>query len=270
MKKNSGFYFLIIFLSGLLLIFIVAPMVGMVLSSSTSKIFDTAQDPQFRESLRLTLLTSAAATLVGAIGAIPLAWLLARHEFPLKRILTGIIDLPIVIPHTAAGVAILGFVSRDTLIGRFADMAGLNLVGSPLGISLAMAFVSLPFLINAARSGFEAVPLRLEQAAATLGASPARILLTISIPMASRSLIAGLVLMFARGLSEFGAVVIVAYHPMVTPVYLFDRLNNFGIEYATPVAILLLGVSLGVFILSRALSKDNFYARNQRHKTQSR
>lgn len=81
MKKNSGFYFLIIFLSGLLLIFIVAPMVGMVLSSSTSKIFDTAQDPQFRESLRLTLLTSAAATLVGAIGAIPLAWLLARHEF---------------------------------------------------------------------------------------------------------------------------------------------------------------------------------------------
>lgn len=149
-------------------------------------------------------------------------------------------------------------------------MAGLNLVGSPLGISLAMAFVSLPFLINAARSGFEAVPLRLEQAAATLGASPARILLTISIPMASRSLIAGLVLMFARGLSEFGAVVIVAYHPMVTPVYLFDRLNNFGIEYATPVAILLLGVSLGVFILSRALSKDNFYARNQRHKTQSR
>jgi len=266
MKQNSGFYLLIIFLSGLLLLFLVAPMLGLVLSSSTVKIFATAADPQFQDSLRLTLVTSAAATLIGAIGAIPLAWLLARHDFFFKKLITGIIDLPVVIPHTAAGVALLGFASRDTLAGKLASTVGLNLVGSPLGIGIAMAFVSLPFLINAARSGFEAVPLRLEQAAASLGASPARILLTVSIPMASRSIAGGLVLMFARGLSEFGAVVIVAYNPMVTPVYLYDRLNNFGLEYATPVAILLLVVSLGVFVLSRALSKDFSYARNQRNK----
>ena len=266
MKRNSIFYLLIIFLSGLLLLFIIAPLVGLIMGSSLKNIFVTAADPKFQESLCLTLFTSAVATVIGAVAAIPLAWLLARHDFPFKMLVTGIIDLPIVIPHTAAGVALLGFISRDTIVGKIASYMGFNLVGSPIGISLAMAFVSIPFLINAARNGFEAVPQRLEQAAATLGASPATILLTVSIPMASRSIIAGLVLMFARGLSEFGAIVVIAYHPMVSAVYLFDRLNNYGLEYATPVAVLILVVSLAVFIISRILSKNLFYARNQRNK----
>ncbi|MGC8865764.1 MAG: ABC transporter permease [Bacteroidales bacterium] len=266
MKKFSAFYLVVTCLSALVLLFIVAPLAGLALSSNTKVIFQTAADAEFQQSLRLTLLISAAATFAGALGAIPLAWLLARHHFPFKQLITGIIDLPIVIPHTSAGVALLGFLSRDTVVGRLASALGLSFVGHPLGIGIAMAFVSLPFLIHAARTGFEAVPPRLEQAAATLGASPLRILLSISIPLASRSIAAGLVMMFARGLSEFGAVVIVAYHPMVTPVFLYDRLNNLGLSYASPVAIILLGVSLGVFILARILSNDFRYVRNSGNK----
>jgi len=117
-----------------------------------------------------------------------------------------------------------------------------------------MAFVSIPFLINAAREGFASVPVRLEKAALNLGASPARVFFTISLPLAWRSIVTGLVMMFARGMSEFGAVVIVAYHPMVAPVLIFDRFNAFGLKYARPVALLFILVSLVVFITIRLLA----------------
>jgi molybdate/tungstate transport system permease protein len=195
-----------------------------------------------------------ASTLVFSILAIPLAYLLARYSFPLKNMVLGIIDLPIVIPHSAAGIALLGFISRDTVIGKAAGAFGFNLIGSPVAIALAMAFVSIPFLINAAREGFASVPVRLEKAALNLGASPARVFFTISLPLAWRSIVTGLVMMFARGMSEFGAVVIVAYHPMVAPVLIFDRFNAFGLKYARPAALLFILVSLVVFITIRLLA----------------
>jgi molybdate/tungstate transport system permease protein len=129
-------------------------------------------------------------------------------------------------------------------------------VGHPIGISIAMAFVSIPFLINAARDGFEGVPVRLEKAALTLGASPARVFFTISLPLAWRNIVSGLILMFARGMSEFGAVIVVAYHPMVTPVLIYERFGSFGLKYARPVSVLFILISLAVFIILRMLSKE--------------
>ena len=114
-----------------------------------------------RQSIWLTLRVSFTGTLIFAVGAIPLAYLLARKSFPLKRLVLGIIDLPVVIPHSAAGIAILGFVSRDSVVGKMGSALGLNFVGHPAGIAVAMAFVSLPYLIIAARDGFAAVPVRL-------------------------------------------------------------------------------------------------------------
>ena len=135
-------------------------------------------------------------------------------------------------------------------------MIGLDFVGAPAGIALAMAFVSIPFLINAARDGFLAVPVRLEQAALNLGASPARVFFTISLPLAWRNIVSGLILMFARGMSEFGAVVIVAYHPMIAPVMIWERFGSFGLKYARPVAVLFILVSLAFFIVLRLLSRS--------------
>jgi molybdate/tungstate transport system permease protein len=176
---------------------------------------------------------------------------MARKEFRGKAMLQGLIDIPIVLPHSAAGIAVLGFISRDSALGRFADILGFNLVGSPFAIGVAMAFVSVPFLINAARDGFQAVPLRLEQAARSLGASPFKVFRQISLPLARPSVITGLVMMFARGMSEFGAVVIVAYHPMTTPVLIFDRFNSYGLDYARPVAVLFIIICILVFIALR-------------------
>jgi molybdate/tungstate transport system permease protein len=194
--------------------------------------------------------------MVFALGGIPLAYMLARKNFALKRFVLGIIDLPIVIPHSAAGIAVLGFVSRNSYLGKLGSMIGLDFVGAPAGIAIAMAFVSIPYLINSARDGFSSVPVRLEHAALNLGASPARVFFSISLPLAWRNIVSGLILMFARGMSEFGAVIIVAYYPMVTPVLIWERFNSFGISYARPVAVLFITVSLIFFIALRFLSRS--------------
>ena len=256
MNKIQPLNLLFITLSGLVLLFIVAPLIGMLLSTSPIDIIETTKDTEVQNSIYITLFTSMLATIVFAIAAIPFAYLLARNNFLFKRLVLGIVDLPIVIPHTAAGIAILGFISRDSVVGKIASQFGLNFIGHPAGIAVAMAFVSIPFLINAARDGFTGVPVRLEKAALSLGASPLRVFFTISIPLAWRNILSGLILMFGRGMSEFGAVVIVAYHPMITPILIFERFGAFGLKYARPVAIVFIGVCLIFFIVLRLLSRE--------------
>jgi molybdate/tungstate transport system permease protein len=209
------------------------------------------------KSIRLTLLSSLVATLLIGLAGIPLAYVLARKQFWGKGLLNGLVDLPVVIPHSAAGIALLGMVGRDGFLGRTAEAAGISFVGGMAGIVVAMAFVSIPFLINAARDGFAAVPEKLEKAALTLGASPCRVFFTISLPLAKKSVLTGLTMMWARGLSEFGAVVIIAYHPMVTPVLIWERFTSFGMAYARPVAAIFVAICLAIFIILRVLSKQN-------------
>jgi molybdate/tungstate transport system permease protein len=251
------FHYTAILLGALVLLFILAPLLGMVLNTTPGQLFDTAGDEEVRNSIWLTIYTSFGGTLVFAVLSIPLSYILARKQFPLKNLVTGIIDLPVVIPHSAAGIAILGFVARDSWIGKTGSLFGLDFVGNPAGISIAMAFVSVPFLINAARDGFHAIPERLEKAALTLGASPARVFFTISLPLARRSILSGMIMMFARGMSEFGAVIMIAYHPMITPVLIYERFGSYGLQYARPVAVLFIIITLTLFILLRHLSRPS-------------
>ncbi len=232
----------------------------MLLDTPVSDIFDAGIDNDVQKSIGLTLGASFFGTLFFSIAAIPFAYLLARKEFKFKRLISGIIDIPVVIPHSAAGIALLGIASRDSLLGKAADAMGFSLVGHPAGIAMAMAFVSLPYLINAARNGFEAVPIRLEKAALNLGASSFKMFFSISLPLAWRSILSGLIMMFARGMSEFGAVIIIAYHPMTTPVMIFERFGAYGLKYAQPIALIFIAISLAVFVFLRWLSGKNAHA----------
>jgi molybdate/tungstate transport system permease protein len=252
--KSNLFNWILLILSSLVLLFILAPLTGMFLHTSGPELIETAADKEIQETVWLTLWVSFAATFFSALSAVPLAWLLARKKFPLKKIVQGIIDLPVVLPHSAAGIAVLGFISRDGLLGKVADSVGLSFINNPAGIAMAMAFVSVPFLINSARDGFSAVPERLEKAALTLGASQGRVFFTVSLPLAWRSVTTGFVMMFARGMSEFGAVVIVAYHPMISPVLIYERFSSFGLKYARPASVIFIIVSLAIFILLRMIS----------------
>lgn len=246
----------------LILLFIVAPIAGMVIKTPLPRLFETIEDTEVRNSILLTVISSIIATILIAIISLPAAWMLARKSFPLKRLILGIIDLPVVIPHTAAGIALLGLVSRDSALGQFASSLGINFIGHPAGIVMAMAFVSLPFFINSAREGFASVPQRFESAALNLGISPMKVFFTISVPLASRHIVSGAVMMFARGMSEFGAIVILAYNPMTTPVLIFERFSSFGLQYARPVALLFIIISIALFLLMRLLTKEPENVRN--------
>ena len=254
MSRNSIFIWIVMILSSLMLLFILAPLAGMFMHTGGSEFLETIKDKEVHQSIWLTLWVSFTATFIFSIGAVPFSWLLARKNFPFKNIIQGVIDLPIVLPHTAAGIALLGFISRDGFLGKTASLVGLNLVNHPSGIALAMAFVSLPFLINAARDGFAAVPERLEKAALNLGASNTKVFFTISLPLAWRSIITGFVMMFARGMSEFGAVVIIAYHPMIAPVLIYERFSSYGLNYARPASVFFILVALLFLIALRLLS----------------
>ena len=159
-----------------------------------------------------------------------------------------------------AGIALLTVIGRGSWLG---ERFGGGLVGTQIGIAVAMAFVSLPFLVNGAREGFEAVPVRLERAARTLGASPRQVFFSVSLPLSWRGVVSGMTLMWARGISEFGAVIIIAYYPMTTPVLVYQRLNDYGLSYARAAAVLLVLVCVAVFAFLRFLSRPPKYSRGR-------
>lgn len=254
-SNRNTFHLIFVFAGSLFLLFVFAPMAGLMFSTPASKLFQTIQDVQVSNSIGLTLGMSAIATVFSSIFVVPFAWYMVRQGGRFKHIISGLIDLPMMIPHAAAGIALLGIVNRESVLGRIATEVGIDFVDRPLGIAVAMAFVSVPYLYNAAYQSFSAIPRRIELAAANLGATPVTVFRKISLPIAKRGLLNGFVMMFARGISEFGAVIIIAYHPFTTPVLIFDRFNAFGLKEAQAVSALFVIISLAVFVLIRYLSK---------------
>lgn len=253
MKQTTFDWFRIIFLilGGFAVLFILAPIVGLFVSSNFPELKAVINDKEVSDSIITTLYSAMLATFASSIFVIPAAYFISRNDFFIKRILISLFDLPVVIPHTAAGIAILGIVSRNTTLGNVSQMFGIDFIGSHAGIALAMAFVSIPFLFNAALTGFDSIPRKYELAALNLGASPLKVFFTISLPLAWRAIVGGIVLMFARGMSEFGAVIIIAYHPMTTPILIFERFTTYGLAHSRPVAILFISISLFIFFLFR-------------------
>ncbi|HTM24986.1 MAG TPA: molybdate ABC transporter permease subunit [Vicinamibacterales bacterium] len=157
-----------------------------------------------------TVLCATGATLIVLPPAVVIAWLLARRTFPGRAVVETIVSLPLVMPPVATGLILLMLLSRRGPIGRVLERFGIDVVFTWKAVVLAMALMGLPLLVRTALAGFEQVNVRYERVAATLGASPARIFLTISLPLAWPSVLAGAVLAFARGLGEFGATIVVA------------------------------------------------------------
>jgi molybdate transport system permease protein len=157
-----------------------------------------------------SVLMGLVATAVALPPGVVAAYVLARGAFRGKSIVETVLTLPLVLPPVATGFLLLQLLGRQGAIGRLLDMAGIEVVFTWKAVVLAMAVMSLPLVVLTVRAGFEQVEARYEQVAATLGASPARVFLTISLPLAARSVLAGAVLGFARALGEFGATIVVA------------------------------------------------------------
>lgn len=238
---------------GALVVFVVLPLASTLFSASPGAISATLLDPEVGRSLGLTFLAAALATLLGLAGGVPLAYLLARYRFPGKRLVEGIVDLPVVIPHTAAGIALLMVFGRQGLFGPLFDRLGWYFTDNLAGIVVAMLFVSLPYLVNMSREAFALVDVEMERVAQIDGASLWQAFWLVTLPQAWRGVLGGAMMMWARGISEFGAVVILAYHPKIVPVLIFERFSGFGLSAAQPVAAILILAVLLVFALLRGL-----------------
>lgn len=239
-------------LGSIIVLIISIPIAQILVSVNLEELFKTVKETEVLNSVFLTLRASFWATILAFVFGIPLAYLLAREEFKGKRLVEGIIDIPIIIPHTAAGIALLVVVGRNSLLHK---LTSLQIVGTEAAVVVAMFFVSVPFLINGAKEGFKSVDPRFEKTALTLGASPLKAFFTITFPMAKKSIVSGMLMMWGRGISEFGAVIVLAYHPKIAPVLIFERFQNFGLKYALPVTVLLILISLVIFITIRYFFK---------------
>ncbi|RMD77818.1 MAG: ABC transporter permease subunit [Lentisphaerae bacterium] len=247
-------------ITALLLLFLILPIVLMMVQTSPSLLGQTVHDGETLPVIGRSILAAVLAVGILSIPTLPAAWFLARRDFWGKRIVLALIDLPIVVPHTAAGIALLCVLNRKAPIGKVLGGLGIECVGNFTAIVIAMAYVSLPFLINAARQGFAAIPVEYEQMALTLGSSPLRVFFTISLPLAARSIIHGMIMMFARGVSEFGAVMILAYYPRTAPVLIYERFTQYGLENARALTVIFLLLVFAIFILLQWISGKNDHA----------
>ena len=157
-----------------------------------------------------TTVAAAAATLLMLGPGVALAWLLARQRFPGKAVVETLVSLPLVIPPVATGLLLLWLFGRRGPLGRALESAGIEVVFTPRAVVIAMAVMGLPLLVRTARAGFEQVTRRYEQIAETLGAGPWRVFRTVTLPLASRNILAGALLGFSRALGDFGATIVVA------------------------------------------------------------
>jgi molybdate/tungstate transport system permease protein len=233
--------------SGLLVSFVVLPLASILVTLTPDGFWLAWTDPEVLSALGTTFLAAAIATVLALAGGVPLAYLLARRRFPGKRWVTALIDLPVVVPHTAAGVALLMVFGRRGLVGRWLAPLGILFTDRLGGIVVGMLFVSLSFLVNMSREAFSGLDDELEQAATVDGASHWQAFWLIDLPLAWRGVLGGAMMMWARGMSEFGAVVILAYHPKIAPVLVYERFQGFGLAAAQPVAAILILAALLVF-----------------------
>ena len=170
LRRIEPLNYLFILISLPLILLLTLPLIRMTLEPSLSMLWETIMDRDVVMAIWRSISLSLGAALLAFVMGTPLAYLLARRSFFGKKIIEGIIDLPIMIPHPVVGIAILSLAGRNHPLGRFLAEAGIQIMGTPTGIVTVLLFVGLPFYVNTVKAGFEGVPVRLENASRTLGA----------------------------------------------------------------------------------------------------
>ncbi len=234
-------------LGGVGLVFFALPLIGLVGRASPAGVWRQLGAPTVRAALWLSLEVSLASLTVCLLLGLPLAFLLARTRFPGRALARGRVSLPMVLPPVVGGIALLSAFGRRGLLGEWLAGLGVSLPYTTAGAVLAVSFVSLPFLVMTLEAALAGVDPRLEQAAATLGASRWRILRTVTLPAIRPALAAGLALCWARGLGEFGATITFAGNfegrTQTMPLAIYDALQT-DPEAAITLGLVLLAVSL--------------------------
>lgn len=245
--------------SSILLAFFALPLISLIYRSIAPDFFANALSKQAFQALKLSLVTSTISTLVAVLLGTPLAYLLARWKFRFKSWLELILDLPIVLPPSVAGLALLIAFGRRGLFGAFLNEIGLSIPFTTTAVIMAQLFVAGPLFVRSARIGFAHVDKQLEESAYVEGANQWQLFYEVMIPIAIRALASGAILTWTRALGEFGATILFAGNlegvtqTMPIAIYIgFER--NLGVAMALSVVLILVSVIL--LMITKQLDKE--------------
>jgi len=233
----------------------VVPLVGLLVRAPWASLGEILTAGIVADALRLSAISSLAATAVSALIGVPLAWVLARTEFPGKSLLRGVVMLPLVLPPVVGGAALLFALGRRGFVGEPLErLTGFVMPFSMWGVILAATFVSMPFLVITVEGALSGLDPRYEGAAATLGAGRLTVFRRVTLPMIAPSLVSGLLLTWARALGEFGATVTFAGNlrgrTQTLPLAVFVALES-DRDAAVAISLVMVAVSLAVLVLLR-------------------
>lgn len=262
MKKGSkrvipGFGLSLGVTLSVLSIVVLIPLASLVVYTaklSPAEFWETITRPRVLASFRVSLLTAFAASAINAVMGVILAWVLVRYRFPMKRLLNGMIELPFALPTAVAGIA-LTFLTADTgLVGKFFARFGIQIAYTRVGITVALVFVGIPFVVRTVQPILEKLDSTYEEAAGVLGASRIRIFWQVIFPEILPAALTGFGLAFGRCLGEYGSVVFIAgnqpYETEITPLIIMSKLQEYDYTSATSIALVMLVAAFLILFLT--------------------
>ncbi|PYF02054.1 sulfate transport system permease protein [Rhodopseudomonas faecalis] len=239
---------------------VLLPLGALILKASDigpAQFWAIISSPRTLAAIRLTVTMALVATLFNAIYGTLLAWVLARYQFPGKRLLDALVDVPFALPTAVAGLALTALFAKNGWFGAPLDQLGLQVAYTPLGVAIAMAFTSIPFVVRTVQPVIEDLGTEVEEASRSLGASDFQILSRIILPSIFPALLAGCSLAFARSLGEFGAVIFIAGNqPMKTEIVAlltFIRLEEYDYQAAAAIACVMLAMAFVMLIITNTV-----------------
>ena len=231
-----------------------ASLVGYTATLSPAEFWETITRPRVLASFRVSLLTAFAASAINAVMGVILAWVLVRYRFPMKRLLNGMIELPFALPTAVAGIALTSLTADTGLAGKFFARFGIQIAYTRVGITVALVFVGIPFVVRTVQPILEKLDSTYEEAAGVLGASRIRIFWQVIFPEILPAALTGFGLAFGRCLGEYGSVVFIAgnqpYETEITPLIIMSKLQEYDYTSATSIALVMLVAAFLILFLT--------------------
>lgn len=243
-----------------LLIFLILPIVAILLRTPPTQFIINLRETQVVQAVGLSMLTTSISLLITVIFGTPVAYLMARYDFPFRRAVDTVLDLPLVLPPAVTGVALLMAFGRRGILGSYLEIMGISIAFTQVAVVLAQTFVAAPFYVKAAILGFGGIEPELEQAAALDGASSPQVFRFITLPMSRTALLSGMVMTWARALGEFGATIIFAGNypgrtqTMPLAIYIGFELD---LDVALTLAVILIFFSFLVLMIMKGILRSN-------------
>ena len=210
-------------------------------------------DERTLNALKISFGTAFVAALVNVVFGVIVAWVIVRYDFPGRRIVDAVVDLPFALPTAVAGIALASLYAPNGLIGSILGLAGIKAAFNPTGIVIALVFIGLPFVVRTVQPVMEEIDREIEEAAATLGANRFQTVFRVLLPGLAPAILTGFALAFARGVGEYGSVIFIAgnipYVSEIAPLLIVIRLEEFNYAAATGIAAIMLGLSFTMLLV---------------------